>query len=233
MDYNTSRNKLVIPEYGRNVQKMVEYAKSIEDRDKRTESAKYIVKVMGNLNSQAGTYGDYNQKIWDHFYIIANFDLDVDSPYPMPDQDKIAAKPKPMEYADDNLKFRTYGRNLQGIIDKAIEFEEGEEKQALIKLIAYNLKKTYLTWNRTSVDDDHIKDDLVRMSGGKLSVPEDFVFPSTQEIIGNKKHKDSQQKSYQSKSTNKYKPKTGRYDNSRTSSTNSRSNYSTNKRRTN
>lgn len=231
MDYNTSRNKLLIPEYGRNVQKMVEYAKSIEDRDKRTESAKYIVKVMANLNSQAGTYGDYNQKIWDHLYIISDFDLDVDSPYPMPEEDKIAAKPKPMAYADDNLKFRTYGRNLQGIIDKACEFEEGEEKQALIKLIAYNLKKTYLTWNRTSVDDDHIKDDLVRMSGGKLSVPDDFVFPSTQEIIGNKKTTGSQQKGgYQSKSNNKFKQKTGRYDNNRSSG---RSNYTSNRKRTN
>lgn len=230
MDYNTSRNKLVIPEYGRNVQKMVEHAMSIEDRDKRTESATYIVKVMANLNSSAGTFGDYNQKIWDHLYIISNFSLDVDSPYPMPEKDKIAAKPKPMEYADDKLKYRTYGRNLQGIIQKAIEFEDGEEKTALIKLIAYNLKKTYLTWNRTSVDDEHIKDDLVRMSDGKLSVPDDFVFPTTLEILGNKRPKDNQQKAYQSKSNNRYKQKTGRNDSNRQSG---RSNYTSNRKRTN
>lgn len=227
MDYNTSRNKLVIPEYGRNVQKMVEHCKSMEDRTKRSEFANYIVKIMSNLNAGSGTYGDNNQKLWDHLYIISNFDLDVDTPYAMPEKDKISAKPKPMSYSDNKIRYRTYGRNLAGIIAKACEFEEGEEKDALIRLIAINLKRAYLTWNRSSVEDEHIKADLLKMSKGKLSVPDDFEFPSTNEIIGRKKPVVSNQKNYQSKSN--YKQKTSRYDNNRPS----RSNTASNRKKTN
>lgn len=227
MDYNTSRNRLIIPEYGRNVQKMVEHCKSMEDRQKRTDFANFIVKVMSNLNAGSGTYGDNNQKLWDHLYIISNFDLDVDTPYAMPEKDKISAKPKPMAYSDNKIRYRTYGRNLAGIIEKAIAYEDGEEKTALIRLIAINLKRAYLTWNRSSVDDDHIKSDLLKMSNGKLSVPDDFEFPSTNDIIGRKKPAMSNQKSYQSKGN--YKQKTNRYDSNRPS----RSNNPTNRKRTN
>lgn len=186
MEYNTSRNRLVIPEYGRNVQKMVEYAISLEDREKRNELANQIVKIMTQMHIKAGYYGDYTHKIWDHLFIISDFNLDVDSPYPLPDREKVQTKPIPIEYSDTRIKYKTYGKNLEKIIQKAIEFEEGEEKDALIRLIANNLKKAYLNWNRASVDDAQIIEDLNRMSDGKLVLPVGYEFPSTHELIGRK-----------------------------------------------
>lgn len=217
MDYNTSRNKLVIAEYGRNVQKMVEYAITLEDREKRNELAKYIVRIMTQMHVSSGSYGDYTHKIWDHLFIISGFKLDVDSPYPMPDKEKIESKPRVIEYSDGRIRHRTYGRNIEKIIDKAIELEPGEEKDALIRLIANNLKKAFLLWNSASVDDQQILKDLERMSGGKLTVPEGYEFPSTTELIGKRKNyskdnkKNQQNKGRDQKSNYR---KSGRSDNS-------------------
>ncbi len=188
MDYNTSRNNILIPEYGRNVQKMVEYALTIEDREKRNVLAQRIIKIMTHMNVKAGNFGDVEQKIWDHLYIISDFKLDIDAPYPMPDREKVEAKPVPIEYSNGKIKNRTYGRNLEKIVQKAIDFEEGEERQALISLIANNLKKYYLNWNQNTVDDEQIIKDLDRISSGKLKLPEGYEFPSNQELTGRKRN---------------------------------------------
>jgi len=187
MEYNTSRNKLIIAEYGRNVQKMVEYALTIEDDEKRNALAKRIVAIMTSINTSTGNYDDIAHKIWDHLYIISDFKLVVDSPFPMPDKEKVTAKPQAIEYNDGRIRNRTYGRNLENMIQKAIEFEEGKEKEALVSLLANNLKKAYLLWNSNSVDDSQIIKDLARMSDGKLTLPEDYVFPSNHELVGKKK----------------------------------------------
>ncbi len=139
MDYNTSRNKLLIPEYGRNVQKLVELAISLEDKTERTQLAHYIVQIMLNFNNGAHNI-ESEQKVWDHLFIISDFQLDVDAPYPMPDKNKIARKPNRVPYSDKSIRQKTYGRNMEAIIHEAIKFEEGEEKDALIRLIAYSLK---------------------------------------------------------------------------------------------
>jgi hypothetical protein len=199
MEYNTSRNKLEIPEYGRNVQKMVEQILDTEDREKRNQMASAVVRIMAGMNAVGGTYGDMEQKVWDHLYIISDFRLDVDAPYPMPDKNKIMARPKPLEYAEGGIRLRTYGRNLEDIIKIAIGMENGDEKTALIQLVAYNMKKSYLTWNRLTVDDEQIKDDFIRLSGGKLEIPADYEFPTTQDILGKKKIKEGNTKSVQSK----------------------------------
>jgi len=187
MEYNTSRNKLIIAEYGRNIQKMVEYALTIEDDEKRNALAKRIVAIMTSINTSTGNYDDISHKIWDHLFIISGFKLIVDSPFPMPDRDKVEAKPQVIEYNDGRIRNRTYGRNLENMIQKAIEFEEGKEKEALVALLANNLKKAYLLWNSNSVDDSQIIKDLARMSDGKLELPEDYVFPSSQDLIGKKR----------------------------------------------
>jgi len=219
MDYNTSRNKLLIPEYGRNVQKLIEYALTLESKEERTQLAHYIVQIMLNFNNGAHNI-ESEQKVWDHLFLISDYQLDIDSPYPMPDKEKKAIKPRSVPYSENRIRNRAYGKNLESIIKVAVDFEEGEEKEALIRLIAYNLKRSYLNWNRSSVDDEQIKDDLYKMSGGKLSLPEDFEFPSTQDILGKrKKGKDNQQKNQKNKQQ-RYQ-KTGR------------SNYSQNRRRTN
>jgi len=218
MDYNTSRNKLLIPEYGRNVQKLIEYALTIESKEERTQLAHYIVQIMLNFNNGAHNI-ESEQKVWDHLFLISDYQLDIDSPYPMPDKEKKAIKPRRVPYADNGIRNRTYGRNMEAIIQVAVDFDEGEEKDALIRLIAYNLKRSYLNWNRTSVDDEQIKDDLYKMSGGKLSVPDDFEFPSTHEILGKKrKAKDNSSRNPKGRPRNQ---KSGR------------SNYSQNRRRNN
>jgi len=179
---------MVILEYGRNVQKMIEHALTIEDREERNELARQIVRIMTQMQVGSGSYGDNAHKTWDHMFIISDFKLDVDGPYPMPDRETIKAKPEPIEYSDKRIRFKTYGRNLEKIVQKAIDFEEGEEKEALIKLIAHNLKKAYLNWNRNSVDDEQILEDLNRISDGKLKLPEGYELPSTHELIGRKKN---------------------------------------------
>ncbi|NOR87587.1 MAG: DUF4290 domain-containing protein [Bacteroidales bacterium] len=200
MEYNTARNRLVIPEYGRNVQRMVEHTISVEDREKRNELANYIVKVMTQMHLSTGSFGDYEHKIWDHLFIISDFALDVDSPYPIPDKDKSAVKKPDVVYSDRKIRYKTYGRNLEKIIEKAIELEDGEEKDALVILIAQNLKKAYLNWNRSSVDDEQILEDLNRMSEGKLVLPEGYVLPTTNELIGkNRSYSKDSSKGSQSK----------------------------------
>lgn len=189
MEYNSQREQLIIPEYGRNIQKMVDYAKTIEDRKKRTETAKFIVSVMASMNQQNRDAGDYKQTLWDHLFIISKFELDVDSPYPMPAKEILGRKPEKVEYSDNRIRFRHYGKNIEAIIKKAIEFEDGPEKEALIHAIANHLKKSYLNWNRESVDDVAIEKHLEILSGGKLSLSEDHTLTSTSDILARNKTK--------------------------------------------
>ena len=229
MEYNTSRNKLIIAEYGRNVQKMVEFALTIEDDVERNTLAQRIVSVMTSINTSTGNLNDIEHKIWDHLYIISGYKLIVDSPYPMPDKEIEKSKPQAIEYSENRIRNRSYGRILEEMIYKAIDMEEGEEKEALILLIASNLKKTYLLWNSSSVDDGQILKDLDRMSDGKLKLPEGYVFPSTIDLIGrqktpskdNKKNK-GRDKNYRKSNSNNNQ---GRKDNKYSKQQNSSNNY--------
>ena len=189
MEYNSQREHLIIPEYGRNIQKMVNYAKTIEDREKRNEAAKFIVSVMGSMNQQNKDAGDYRQTLWDHLFIISKFELDVDSPYPMPEKESLTRKPDKVLYSDNRIRFRHYGKNIEAIIKKAIEFEDGPEKDALIHAIANHLKKSYLNWNRESVDDVAIEKHLEILSEGKLSLSENQTLTSTSDILARNKSK--------------------------------------------
>ncbi len=204
MEYNTSRNQIVVPEYGRNVQKIVEYAVSLENREERNELAKFIVRMMTNINMSGGNNCDNEQMVWDHLFMISDFKLDIDAPYPMPDKAKLQSTPQRLSYADNELKFRTYGRNLEKIVEVAVNMEEGAEKEELVKLIAYNLKKAYLNWNQKFVDDEQIVKDLERMSKGRLSLPEDYDLPSSNDVMGKRRQ---QNKNTQKSSNQKYKNK--------------------------
>ena len=189
MEYNSQREHLIIPEYGRNIQKMVNYAKTIEDREKRNEAAKFIVSVMASMNQQHKDAGDYRQTLWDHLFIISKFELDVDSPYPMPEKESLTRKPDKVLYSDNKIRFRHYGKNIEAIIKKATEFEEGPEKDALIHAIANHLKKSYLNWNRESVDDVAIEKHLEILSEGKLTLSENQTLTSTSDILARNKSK--------------------------------------------
>ncbi|MCD6090044.1 MAG: DUF4290 domain-containing protein [Bacteroidales bacterium] len=183
MDYNSTREKLIIPEYGRNVQKMIYNALTMEDREKRTSFVKYIVGVMTQMHISNGSYGDYNHMIWDHLHIIADYKMDVDSPYPMPDKEAIEARPKMIGYSTHKIKYKPYGSNIEKMIKLAITYEEGDEKNSLVENIANHLKKAYLNWNRESVDDEIILRHLAVLSEGKLKLNEDFKFISTDVLI--------------------------------------------------
>ena len=189
MEYNTQRKKMIIPEYGRNIQKMISNCIEIEDREKRTRTAEIIVNVMANMNPKVKESGDFKQKLWDHLYIISDFKLDVDSPYPPPPKDVLQSKPKRLNYPSLNIRFAHYGKNIEKIIEKATEFPEGPEKEALVKAIANHLKKSYLNWNRNSVDDDMILKHLAILSKNQLKLDDDFKFHQTSEILARTKKK--------------------------------------------
>lgn len=189
MEYNTTRDKLIISQYGRNVQKLVRHCMTIEDMKERTDFAKLIVQIMGQLNPSARESGDFRHKLWDHLYVISEFKLDVDSSYEMPSPEILSAKPDKIKYRDNNIKYKMYGSNINFIIQEAIKYEEGPEKDALVHAIANHLKKSYLNWNRESVDDDLIFEHLEVLSGGKLKLNKDLYLNSTSEILARNKKK--------------------------------------------
>jgi hypothetical protein len=189
MEYNSQREKMIIPEYGRNVQKLIEYAKTIEDREKRTKSAEVIIRVMAGMNPQIKGETDYIHTLWDHLYIISNFELDVDSPFPMPEKEILTRKPEKVEYSDKEFRIKNYGKYIEKIIDRTIELEEGPEKEELILIIANHLKKSYLNWNRDSVNDETILNHLAELSQGKLVLTDLQNLSSTSDILARNKTK--------------------------------------------
>ena len=188
-DYNTSRKHLVLPEYGRNIQKMVDYIKTIDDRTERNRLAHAIIGIMGNLNPHLRDINDFKHKLWDHLAIIAHFELDIDSPYDLPEKDKLEEKPNKVPYNQHSIRYKHYGRSIVMMIDKAVAMEPGEEKEDLIKMIANHMKKSYLTWNREAVSDEEILSDLKTLSGGKLEISGDIKLLETREILAKSRKK--------------------------------------------
>ena len=189
MEYNTSRSKMNISEYGRNIQKMIEHIKTVESEEKRNELAKATIQVMGQLNPHLRDVSDFKHKLWDHLFIMSNFELDVDSPYPKPSRETLTKKPEILSYPSNNIVFKHYGMHIERMIEKACAFEDGEEKNALIKLIANHLKKSYLTWNRESVSDEDISNDLATLSGGRLKLDDSVRLHNTSDILSKSKKK--------------------------------------------
>lgn len=170
--YNTERIKLWMPEYGRNVQKMVDYLKTIEDREKRNEQAKAIVKVMEILNPQVHVQENWEQKLWDHLHIISGFELDIDAPYPRPTQEHFYERPEVVPIKKKPIKANHYGRNIESIIDLIAGKEDGEVKTAMIRSLAIYMRQQYLIWNKDSVADETIFQDIEKLSDYKIKVPE-------------------------------------------------------------
>ena len=170
--YNTERVKLYIPEYGRNVQKMVDYLKTIEDRQKRNEQARAIVKVMEIINPAVHLQDNYEQKLWDHLHIISGFDLDVDSPYPAPAPESLEEKPMMIPVSRKPIRASHYGRNIESFIDLIAGKEDGDQKTAMIRSLAVYMRQQYLIWNKDTVSDETIFQDIERLSDGRIKVPE-------------------------------------------------------------
>ena len=178
LEYNAERPHLIIPEYGRHLQKLIDNATGIEDKEKRNKVAKYIIQVMGSLNPHLRDVPDFQHKLWDQIFIMSDFKLDVESPYPIPTRDVIHLKPERLAYPQKNPKYRYYGNNIKYMIDVANSWEEGEMKNALVKVIANHMKKSYLSWNKDTVTDVVIFEHLYELSEGKLD-----MLQSSEELV--------------------------------------------------
>ena len=172
MDYNTQREKLILPEYGRYVQKMVEMVKAIPDREKRNEQIRAVVQVMAQLNPQVREMVDYKHKLWDHMQMMAGYDIDIDSPYPVPDRKDLETKPQPIPIEKRPVKAACYGRNIENMIMLIADREDDEAKREMIRALALYMRQQYLIWNKDSVADATIFADIERLSEGRLKVPE-------------------------------------------------------------
>ena len=170
LQYNTKRKQLIIPEYGRHIHKMIELVKAEKDTEERNKKAKAIIGVMGNLNPHLRDVPDFQHKLWDQFFIMANFDIDVESPFEKPQKELLDMKPDKLPYPQNFPKYRFYGNNIKRMIDVAIEWEEGELKDVLVFTIANHMKKNFLSWNKDMVEDVVILAHLEELSGGKLKV---------------------------------------------------------------
>ncbi|MBO4743604.1 MAG: DUF4290 domain-containing protein [Bacteroidales bacterium] len=172
LEYNTERETLSMPEYGRNILKMVEQMKEIPDKEARTAQAKAIVKVMEILNPQVRQLDNYDHKLWDHLYMIAGYDLDIDAPYPSPVQEEFLTRPVPLPMKGEKIKATHYGRNIEKIIDLLAQEPDGEVKTEMIRSLATYMRQQYLIWNKDSVADETIFSDIEKLSEGRLRIPE-------------------------------------------------------------
>ena len=168
MEYNTTRNHLIMKEYGRHIQKMVEYLLSIENREDRQRNAYAVIELMGTLNPHLKNVEDFRHKLWDHLFLISDFTLDVDSPYPIPTRETLKAKPDRLNYPKKYPKYNHLGKNIEVVIDKALKEENPEKKQGFANAIAYYMKLTYSNWHKELVHDDTIQQELSTITKGEL-----------------------------------------------------------------
>lgn len=175
---------LAIPEYGRHIHKMIQQVLAEEDKKERNKQAQAIIGIMGNLNPHLRDVADFQHKLWDQLFIMSDFKLDVDAPFPKPDAEVLAAPPTPLAYPQSFPKYRFYGNNIKVMIDVIVEWEEGDLKQALVYVIANHMKKCFLNWNKDTVDDKVIFGHLAELSDGKIVInPEDEVLSASENLI--------------------------------------------------
>lgn len=168
MEYNTTRNHLIMKEYGRHIQKMVEYLLSIKDREERQRNCYAVIELMGFLNPHLKNVEDFRHKLWDHLFLISDFSLDVDSPYPIPTRETLKARPEPLHYPKKYPKFNHLGKNIEVVLDKALNETNPEKKQGFANAIAYYMKLTYSNWHKELVHDDAIQAELSAITKGEL-----------------------------------------------------------------
>ena len=170
LEYNSDREDLIIPEYGRHIHKMVNQAIECNNKDERNNMAKAIIGVMGNLNPHLRDVPDFQHKLWDQLFIMSQFQLDVDSPYPKPSKEIFEQKPEKLNYPQNHPKYRFYGNNIKKMIDVAVSWEDGEMKSQLVYVIANHMKKCFLNWNKDTVEDSVVYEHLFELSNSKISL---------------------------------------------------------------
>ena len=177
MKYNTQLSKLILPEYGRNIQNMVDYCVKLEDREERTECAYSLIDIMGNMFPHLRNVKDFKHILWDHLAIMSDFKLDIDYPYEIIKKEDLIANPKQIEYSRPTMRYRHYGKTLERMIKHAADMPEGEEKRQLLQLLTGQMKQSYIQWNR-EVDDATILEDLEELSDGKIKLnPQEYEIP--------------------------------------------------------
>ena len=170
LEYNTEREHLIIPEYGRHLQKMINHAIAQDSKEERNKLAKAIISVMGNMQPHLRDVPDFQHKLWDQLFIMSDFKLDADSPFEKPSKETLSLVPEPLAYPQNYPKYRFYGNNIKTMIDAAAKWEEGEMKNALVFTIANHMKKSFWCWNKDTVEDVVIYDHLFELSGGKFDI---------------------------------------------------------------
>ena len=173
LQYNTKKTQLIIPEYGRHVQIMINQILETQDREERNKMAKAVIGVMGNMNPHLRDVPDFHHKLWDQLFIMSNFELDLDSPYEKPQKEVLAQKPERLAYPQRNPKYRFYGNNIKSMINVTSNWEDGDLKNALVYNIANHMKKCFLNWNKDTVQDEVILNHLSELSDNKLKVKEE------------------------------------------------------------
>tara|TARA_B100000925_G_C21978192_1_gene461087 strand:- start:578 stop:1222 length:645 start_codon:yes stop_codon:yes gene_type:complete len=173
--YNTSRKKLIIPEYGRHIHEMINQTCEIKDKEERNKSARAIIGVMGNLNPHLRDVSDFQHKLWDQLFIMSNFKLDVECPFEKPDKRILEERPETLHYPQNYPKYRFYGNNIKNMIDAAIKWEDNDLKDALVYNIANHMKKCFLNWNKDTVEDKLILDHLKELSNDELKVKSELL----------------------------------------------------------
>lgn len=207
MEYNTERELMQIPEYGRNIQKMIGYAKTIEDRDERNRAAQSIIKVMGQVNPQLKNNEDLTHKLWDHMFIISGFDFDIDFPFTKPVKEDFEKGPDPLPYPKHGFAYRYYGSIVQQMIAEVAKVGNDEERINMGVAIANVMKRAYLNWNRDSVEDRVIIKDLLKMSEGNISLPSDTELAPSKDLIDPAQKQAEQNRGRNNKGRNKNKRK--------------------------
>ncbi len=185
MDYNSNRKKLLLPEYGRHIQKMVDYCTSIKDKEERTRCANAIIVNMGNMFPHLRDVNDFKHKLWDHIAIMSDFKLDIDTPFDLPERSTLNQRPKKLAYNNQKMRYKHYGSTIEKLIEKAVEMEDGELKDHLILLIANNMKKSLLQWNKDFPGDERVFNDIKKLSGYKLEIKEDMKIPEHKDYQNN------------------------------------------------
>jgi hypothetical protein len=173
-DYNSTRNKLILSEYGRNVQNMVKYIVALPTKEERNRYAQVVIDLMGFLNPHLRDVADFKHKLWDHLHIISDYQIDVDSPYPKPSPEAIHMKPEPLKYPHQRIKYKHYGKTIELMIEKAKSIEDPERKRHMVQAVANFMKMAYVQWNKDSVTDESILSDLYNLSGGTLKLEENI-----------------------------------------------------------
>ncbi len=187
LQYNTKRTQLIIPEYGRHVQIMVNQLMATQEREERNKMSKAIIGIMGNMNPHLRDVPDFQHKLWDQLFIMSDFELDVDSPFEKPQKELLTQKPERLTYPKTNAKYRFYGNNIKSMINVAKDWEDGDMKNALVYNIANHMKKCFLNWNKDTVQDEVILKHLSELSGGGLVVNStDLPLTDSSELLKNR-----------------------------------------------